>query len=291
MEEQNWLAARFEESRPRLTRVAYRMLGSAEEAEDAVQETWLRLSRSDPGAIENLMGWLTTVVARICLDILRSRKARREESLDAERPPQMPDAVAVGADRDAILADSIGPALLVVLEALTPPERVAFVLHDMFGMPFSEIASIVGRTPGAARQLASRARRRVRASVEGPALLDSATERSIVDAFLAAARNADFTALLSLLDPECVLASDEFASLLGSPKRIDGGRNVADFFNGAASAAVRATINGVAAAAWAPNGKVRVAFSFAFRDGRIADIELIADRKRLGQLDVVLLEG
>ena len=162
MEEQNWLAQRFEENRTRLKKVAFRMLGSASEADDAVQETWLRLSRSDSGVIDNLMGWLTTVVARICLDMLRSREARREELLDIDGPSQMADTGAADPEREAILADSIGPALLVVLDMLTPPERVAFVLHDMFGMPFEEIAPIIGRSPSASRQLASRARRRVR---------------------------------------------------------------------------------------------------------------------------------
>ncbi len=322
MDEQTWLARQFEENRTHLKRVAFRMLGSENEADDAIQETWLRLSRSDAGVIDNLTGWLTTVVARICLDMLRSRKARHVESLDSDGPSQIADDDAVDPERDAILAESIGPALLVVLDLLTPPERVAFVLHDMFGLSFEEIAPIIGRSEGASRQLASRARRRVRGSAEGAAARGSATngpgaagaqrgraeidsagvrvagnaenkrdERRIVDAFLAAARGGDFEALLSVLDPECVLRADEFASLLGSPKKIEGGTNVADFFNGAASAAVRATIGGVAGAAWAPNGKARVAFSFTFRDERIVDIELIADRKRLQQLGVVLLDS
>ena len=322
MEERNWLAGQFEENRTHLKRVAFRMLGSASEADDAVQEAWLRLSRSDAGVIDNLAGWLTTVVARICLDMLRSHKARREESLHLAGPSQIADTGAADPERDATLADSIGPALLVVLDMLAPPERVAFVLHDMFGMPFEEIAPIIGRSQAASRQLASRARRRVRGSPEGApargsptdrrggagaqrarAETDSSggraeasdgsnrTERRIVDAFLAASRDGDFEALLSLLDPECVLRADDFASLMGAPKPINGGRNVADFFNGKAAAAVRATIGGVAGAAWAPNGKVRVAFSFTFRDERIVDIELIADRKRLQQLGVVLMDS
>jgi RNA polymerase sigma factor (sigma-70 family) len=322
MEGQNCLAQQFEENRTRLKKVAFRMLGSTSEADDAVQETWLRLSRSDARAIDNLAGWLTTVVARICLDMLRSRKARREESLDIDGPSQIVDAVAGDPERDAILADSIGPALLVVLDMLTPPERVAFVLHDMFGMAFEEIAPIIGRSATASRQLASRARRRVHGSAEDATARGSEThrrggagaqraraetdsdgerdkpsdggnrkERRIVDAFLAAARDGDLEALLSVLDPECVLRADEFASALGAPRQVKGGTGVAGFFNGRAAEAMRATIRGVAAAAWAPGGKLRVAFSFTFRDERIADIELIADRTRMQQLDIVLLDG
>ncbi len=322
MREQNWLAQQFEENRTRLRKVAFQMLGSESEADDAVQETWLRLSRSDAGAIDNLVGWLTTVVARICLDMLRSREARREELLDIDGPSQIADTGAADPEREAILADSIGPALLVVLDMLTPPERVAFVLHDMFGMPFEEIAPIVGRSPTASRQLASRARRRVRGSTDDAtapgsgterrgaagaqrarAETDSAgerveardggkrTERRIVDAFLAAARDGDFEALLSVLDPECVLRADGLASAMGAPQQVKGGRSVAEFFNGRAADARRATMHGVAAAAWAPGGKLRVAFSFTFRDERIVDIELIADRKTLQQLDVVLLDS
>ena len=291
MEGQNWLAQQFEQNRTHLRQAAFRMLGSASEADDAVQEAWLRLSRSDAGGIDNLSGWLTTVVARICLDMLRSRRVRREEPLEIDGPSQIADAHAADPEREALLADSIGPALLVVLDILTPPERVAFVLHDMFGMPFEEIAPIVGRSPAASRQLASRARRRVRGSAEDATVRASKTERRIVDAFLAASRDGDFEALLSLLHPECALRADEFATLLGGPKPIKGGRNVAEFFNGKAGAAVRATIGGVAGGAWAPNGKVRVAFSFTFRDERIVDIELIADRKRLEELGVVLLKS
>ena len=321
MEEQSWLAQQFEENRTHLKKVALRMLGSASEADDAVQETWLRLSRSDAGVIDNLTGWLTTVVARICLDTLRSRKARHEEPLDPVGPVQIADTAAADPERDAILADSIGPALLVVLDMLTPPERVAFVLHDTFGMPFEEIAPIIGRSPTASRQLASRARRRVRGSAEDATARGSGTdrrgaagaqrareetagageraeasdggnrtERRIVDAFLAAARDGDFEALLSVLDPECVLRADELASLLGAPKQVNGSTNVANFFNGRAAEARRATIHGVAAAAWVPGGKLRVAFSFTFRDERIVDIELIGDRERLQQLDIVLLD-
>lgn len=312
MEDPEWMAQRFEECRNHLTRVAFRMLGSRSEAEDAVQESWLRLSRSDEASIDNLTGWLTTVVARICLDMLRSRRARREETLPQGQRARVAVDPSLDPQQEALLADSIGPALLIVLDMLSPPERVAFVLHDTFGMPFEEIAPIVGRTEAAARQLASRARRRVRGpapsgsprtgtagrpggapSGDDPAARAKRrkTERRVVDAFLAAARGGDFEGLLSLLDPGCVVTSDDYAALLGSPKRIDGGRKVADFFNGAASAAEPATIAGVAGAAWAPNGRVRVAFSFTFKDDRILGIEFIADRKLLEVLGVDLLEG
>ncbi len=297
MEGQDWLAHQFEKNRTHLKKVAFRMLGSTSEADDAVQEAWLRLSRSDAGAIDNLTSWLTTVVARICLDILRSRRSRQEEPLEVDGPPRIADAGAPDPEGEAILADSIGPALLVVLDMLTPPERVALVLHDMFGMPFEEIAPIVGRSPAASRQLASRARRRVRGSAEdgggrgGASDGSSRTQRRIVDAFLAAARDGDFQALLSVLDPECVLRADEYASAMGAPQQANGGKSVAEFFNGRAAEARRATMHGVAAAAWAPGGKIRVAFSFAFRDDKIVDIELVADRKRLQQLDIVLLDG
>ncbi|HUZ18587.1 MAG TPA: sigma factor-like helix-turn-helix DNA-binding protein, partial [Spirochaetia bacterium] len=210
---------------------------------------------------------------------------------------EIADIGAVDPERKAILADSMGPALLVVLDMLTPPERVAFVLHDMFGMSFDEIAPILGRSQAASRQLASRARRRVRGTADGSGVRVEANdgrdraERRIVDAFLAASRDGDFETLLSLLDPECVLEADEFATLMGGPKPIEGGRKVAEFFNGRAAAAVRATIHGVSGGAWAPNGKVRVAFSFTFRNERIVGIELIADRKRLQELGVQLLEN
>ena len=296
MDEQDWLAGQFEENRSRLKQVALRMLGTAIEADDAVQEAWLRLNRSDAGVIDNLAGWLTTVVARICLDMLRSRKSQREEQLP-DGPFEIADIGAVDPERKAILADSMGPALLVVLDMLTPPERVAFVPHDMFGMSFDEIAPILGRSQAASRQLASRARRRVRGTADGSGVRVEANdgrdraERRIVDAFLAASRDGDFETLLSLLDPECVLEADEFATLMGGPKPIEGGRKVAEFFNGRAAAAVRATIHGVSGGAWAPNGKVRVAFSFTFRNERIVGIELIADRKRLQELGVQLLEN
>src|SRR6476619_4942307 len=204
MNEQDWLAQQFEANRRRLRAVAYRMLGSVSEAEDLVQEAWLRLSRSDPGEIENLSGWLTTVVARVSLNMLRSRSVRREQPLSPHLPDPIIDPVdGVDPEHEALLADSVGLALLVVLETLTPPERLAFVLHDVFGIAFDEIAPIVERTPAAARQLASRARRRVRAEAPDPDA-DLAVQRRVVDAFLAAARSGDFEALLRILDPDVV---------------------------------------------------------------------------------------
>ncbi len=290
MDEQHRLAQRFEESRPRLRKIAFRMLGSEADADDAVQETWLRLSRIDAERIDNLAGWLTTVVARICLDMLRSRTTRREESLDLRGSDRMVDADTADPEEAAILADSIGPALLIVLDTLSPSERVALVLHDMFGVPFKEIAAIIGCTATASRQLASRARRRLRGALADKTDTGQRQDRRLVDAFLKAAREGDLETLLGVLHPECRLRADEFAALIGAPKEIAGGTNVADFFNGGADDARRATINGVAAAAWAPNGKLRVAFSFTFRDDRIVDIELIADRKRLQRLHIEFLD-
>src|ERR1700681_3816799 len=224
MQDDEWLADRFEANRTHLRAVAFRMLGSSSEAEDAVQEAWIRLSRSGTSGVENLGGWMTTIVARICLDMLRSRKSRREESLDTP----LGDPVAVGEDgtdpeREALLADSIGLALLVVLKTLAPAERVAFVLHDMFDLPFDEIAAIVGRSPAAARQLASRARRRVQGADTAPGA-DRARQRQVVDAFLAASRGGDFDALIALLDPDVVLRSDDAAVLAGASKEAGGER-------------------------------------------------------------------
>lgn len=247
----------------------------------------MRLSRSDAAAIDNLAGWLTTVVARICLDMLRSRSTRREQTLDDDRPELLSDDGTGDPQAEALLADSLGPALFVVLDTLSPPERVALVLHDMFGLPFGQIAPIVGRSLSATRQLASRARRRVRgAGIDR----HKRAERHIVDAFLRAAREGDLATLVAVLHPECRLRSDQFAALLGAPQKIEGGTNVADFFNGGADDAQRATIDGTAAAAWAPGGRTRVAFVFTFKEQRIFDIELVADRKRLQQLEIVFLD-
>lgn len=290
MNEGHWLAQRFEENRARLEKVAFRMLGSEGEAEDAVQEAWFRLSRSDADVIDNLSGWLTTVVGRICLDMLRSRKGRREEPLDIEELSELSDSGAADPERDAILAESIGPALVMVLDTLSPPERVAFVLHDMFGMPFEEIAPIIDRTATASRQLASRARRRLQGSAEDAPSLGGRTERRLVDAFLAAARGGDLQTLLSVLHPECALRADDFASVMGAPKQAVGSAEVAAFFNGRAAEARRAIVDGEAGAAWVRGGKVLVAFGFTIADGKIVDIELTADRESLQKLDLVLLD-
>jgi RNA polymerase sigma factor (sigma-70 family) len=294
MEQHQWLAERFEANRTHLRAVAYRMLGSRSEADDAVQEAWLRLSRSDTREVENLSGWLTTVVSRVCLDMLRSRASRREEPLDLDPSEPMPTVAGIGSEtgrdpeREALLADSVGLALLVVLETLTPAERVAFVLHDMFELPFDEIAPIVGRSTTAARQLASRARRRVQGA--GPAgNPDRARQRQVVDAFLAASRGGDFNALLALLDPDVVLRADQVAVQTGAPSEVRGATDVAKTFAGRARVARLALVNGVAGLVWAPSGRPRVVFEFTISDGKIVAIDLVADPDQLSQLDLELL--
>jgi len=283
MEKRDWLTEKFEENRPRLAAIAVRMLGSRSEADDAVQEAWLRLSRSDAGAIENLGGWLTTVVGRVCLDILRSRKSRREEPLDFHAP-----AVGVHPEQEVMLAEGIGLALIVVLETLTPAERVAFVLHDMFAMPFDEIAPIVGRSETATRQLASRARRRVRGTPKAPRA-DVARQRKIVDAFLAASRGGDFGALLALLDPAVVLRSDATAVQVGADREVAGRESVAAVFAGRARTARAALIDGLPGLVWAPGGKPRVVFGFKVAQDKVVEIEMIADPARLEAMEVVIL--
>jgi RNA polymerase sigma factor (sigma-70 family) len=299
MDESDWLAKRFQENRAHLRAVAYRMLGSPGEAEDAVQEAWMRLSRSDANAVENLGGWLTTVTARVCLDMLRSRKSRREESLGAHAPEPTATATDVSdPERDALLADSVGPALLVVLETLAPPERVAFVLHDMFDLPFDEIATIVGRSEMATRQLASRARRRVQ-GVGRVADADRAVDRQVVDAFLAASREGNFDALLAVLAPNVVLHADDVAVRAaaankwgGAPSlssEIRGAREVAETFKGRARGAQRALLNGDAGAVWSVGGTPRAAFVFTVDGGKITEISLVMDPERLGEIDVEIL--
>jgi len=290
VDERDVLAQRFEENRTRLRAVAYRMLGSRHEAEDAVQEAWLRLSRSDSTGIGNLGGWLTTVVGRVCLDMLRSRKARREDPAEVDGPGGIPlSDDAANPERDANIADSVGLALLVVLETLAPAERVAFVLHDMFDLPFDEIASIVGRTPDAARQLASRARRRVQgASTATDA--DRERKREVVDAFLAAARGGDFNALLAVLDPDVVVRADSAAIKLGAAAEVRGAAAVAERFVTRARAAQPAIVGGAPGVVWAPGGTPRVAFNFTVADGRIAGIDLIGDPEHIRQLDVVIID-
>jgi RNA polymerase sigma factor (sigma-70 family) len=290
MAQDDWLADRFEEYRSHLRGVAYRMLGSVNDADDAVQEAWIRLSRSDSSAVENLGGWLTTVVARVALDMLRSRTSRREEPVGEMSAAHSHNGI-VGAEPEqaAELADSLGPAMQVVLETLSPAERIAFVMHDMFAVPFDEIAPIVGRSPAATRQLASRARRRVQ-GVEAVALHDRNRARRIVEAFLAASRNGDFGALLALLDPDVVLSADADAVLVGASDRVRGADAVAQTFSGRARAAHLALIDGQPGAVWAPAGKPRVVFRFSFDDDKITAIEMLANSARLDELDLVLLE-
>jgi RNA polymerase sigma factor (sigma-70 family) len=285
MDERNFLAERFEANRRHLRAVAYRMLGSASEADDAVQETWLRLSRSDVAAVENLAGWLTTVIARVCLDMLRARKSRREDPMG----PQVPEPVAHDHhERDAEMADSVGAALLVVLETLAPAERLAFVLHDMFAVPFEEIAPIVGRTPAAARQLASRARRRVQGTqrVDDP---DLARQRKVIDAFLAASRNGDFEGLLAVLDPDVVFRADQAAQRLGSLAEIRGAAAVAETFKGRAQAAKPALVDGMMALAVVIGGQIRIVLRLTVTNDRIAAVEAVADAERIAAFDVEVL--
>jgi RNA polymerase sigma-70 factor (ECF subfamily) len=280
------LAEEFEAHRTRLHAVAHRMLGSPTEADDAVQEAWLRLHRADAAAVENLGGWLTTVVARIALDMLRSRSARREEPL----VPEGPEPVAAGADPEdeALMADALGPALLVVLDTLPPAERTAVVLHDLFAVPFDEIAPIVGRTPAAARQLASRGRRRIQGVTPGGDP-DLARRRAVVTAFLAASRGGSFDALLALLDPDVVLRSDQAAARSGSPAEVQGARDVAAVFAGRARAAQVALVGGEPALVWAQGGRPRVVFLFTVSDGRITAVEVVADPERLVALGPVVV--
>jgi RNA polymerase sigma factor (sigma-70 family) len=294
MDERDWLAERFEGNRPHLRAVAYRVLGSVSEADDAVQETWLRLSRSGAGGVENLGGWLTTIVARVSLNMLRSRASRREEPMDPPVGGQPVTGPANGTDpeHEAVLADSVGLALLVVLDTLTPAERLAFVLHDMFAVPFEDIAPIVERSPAAARQLASRARRRVQqAGPDEPDAErqqeDASRQREVVAAFLAASRQGDFEALLAMLDPDIVLRADAAAARMGADSEVAGARAVAGTFSGRAAAARPALIDGAAGAVWAQGGKTRVVFAFTITGGKVAAIEMIADPERIGRLEVV----
>jgi len=298
MEEHGWLAERFEEQRGHLRAVAYRMLGSLSEADDAVQEAWLRLSRTDTSNVENLGGWLTTVVGRISLDMLRSRTSRREEPLDAQVPERTVSRTDSGdPEQEALLADSVGLALLVVLETLAPPERLAFVLHDMFAVPFDEIAPIIGRSADAARQLASRARRRVHgvSEREGADLVpdvELSRQRDVVDAFLTAARGGDFGALLAVLDPDVVLRTDRAARRPGMPAEIRGAASVAEqAVRGRARAARPVLVNGAVGVIVAPRGRLLMVLDFTIEDGKIVAIDAIADPERLRQLDLAMLDG
>jgi len=298
MEETDWLAERFEAERVRLAALAYRMLGSRADAEDAVQESWIRLTQADHSAVENLSGWLTTVVSRVCLDQLRSRRTRDYQPLDLEHPDQIEEtSYEAGPEQQALLAESVGLAMLVVLETLKPAERVAFVLHDVFAVPFDEISAILNLSPAAARQLASRARRRVQgADVPSGSV---GRQRELVAAFLAASRAGDFETLLSLLDPEVVLRADPAALELSAARKgrgapdlaaeMRGAQAVAERFMGRAAAAQLALIEGLAGATWAPGGRPKVVFSFVTGDGKITGIHLIADPETISGLEVVLL--
>jgi len=297
MNKTDWLAKTFEETRNHLKAVAYRMLGSTGEAEDAVQEAWIRLTRTESEKIENLSGWLTTVVARICLDMLRHRKTRREESLD-DSIYEIPNEGLGNPEADFLLADSVGPALLVVLDMLTPAERIAFVLHDLFDLPFEQIAPIIDRTETATRQLASRARRQVR-GVTAPQE-DRERQQEVVSAFLAASRDGNFDALIKLLHPEIVLRADDTAVKVAEANRargapqfkpeIRGAKDVADTFKGKAAAVQLALIDGVVGATWAPNGKPVVAFRFSFEEGNISAIDIVMDPNELSGINIEILD-
>jgi len=294
MLEQEWLADKFEENRGHLRAVAYRMLGSLNEADDAVQEAWLRLSRSDAGIIENLGGWLTTVVSRVCLDMLRSRSSRKEEALDAPAArPRFQTSGRMDPEQETLLADSIGAALLIVLDRLDPAERLAFVLHDMFAVSFDEIASILGRSMEAARQLASRARRRIQGAPAIPktSLME---QRRVVDAFLDALRRGDFEGLVAVLDPDIVVRIDEAAAGPGAPRQIRGARNWAKgaiAFSRQLSGTVQPMlVNGEVGLVWSPGGRVFRVLCCSFVNGKIARAEIIADPVRLRELDLAMLE-
>jgi RNA polymerase sigma factor (sigma-70 family) len=292
MDEHTWLAERFEENRPHLRAVAYRMLGSLSDADDAVQEAWQRLSRADTSAVENLAGWLTTVVARVCLNMLRSRETRREQPLDVRVPdPIVAPESGIDPEHEAVLADSVGLALLVVLDTLTPAERLAFVLHDMFAVPYEEIGAMVDRSPVAARQLASRARRRVqgRAPVPDP---DLGRQREVVDAFFAAAREGDFDGLVAVLHPDAVLRADGGADRTRPTVMLQGARSVAENASvaGKLGRFVRpARVNGAAGAVVVVNERLFAVLGFTVADGRIAAIDILYDPRRLADVDLTVL--
>ncbi|GAB7105586.1 sigma-70 family RNA polymerase sigma factor [Streptomyces phaeofaciens JCM 4814] len=287
---------RFEAERPRLRAVAYRMLGSSAEAEDAVQETWLRAAKADLGEVENLGGWLTTVLGRVCLNMLRARRTRPEVPLDAQADE--PSLAGADPEEEALLADSVGVALLVVLDTLAPAERLAFVLHDLFAVPFDDIAPLIDRTPTATRQLASRARRRVRGGGPAPespaAIADRARQRAAVGAFLAATRGGDFEALLALLHPDVVLTADRFVVPTPRPVTVAGARPVAE---GAMAATGRALFTGLAlldgrvGLAMAPHGRLRLVLLFTVTEDGITAIDVVADRERLAATEVAVPDG
>jgi RNA polymerase sigma-70 factor (ECF subfamily) len=293
MDDQQWLAERFEEHRPRLRAVAYRMLGSLSEADDAVQDAWLRVSRADTSEVENLGGWLTTVVARVSLNLLRSRKTRREASLDVHVPDPVIDPVdGTDPEHEALLADSVGLALLVVLETLSPPERLAFVLHDMFGVPFEQIAPIVDRSSDAARQLASRARRRVRGAAPVPDA-DLGAQWEVVEAFLAAAHEGNFDALLEVLDPGVVLRADG-GGVADLSRLVRGAEAVASSATMWARVGLdmrRALVNGTPGFVSLREGRPFSVGAVTISGGRIVEMDILADPERLAKLDLALLAG
>jgi RNA polymerase sigma-70 factor (ECF subfamily) len=298
MDQQSWLTERFEENRPRLRGVAYRVLGSLSEAEDAVQEAWLRLNRIDAATVDNLGGWLTTVVSRVCLDMLRSRKSRREESIGAQlTEPSVVRGEGADPESEAMLADSVGVALLVVLDMLTPAERLAFVLHDLFATPFDEIGSIMGRSPEAAKQLASRARRRVRGSA-APLDAGRARQREVVEAFMRAVRAGDLEGLLAVLDPDAVIRIDAAARIDAPPAEAGQAREV----RGASTWAQQmialsrglrfvqpALINGSVGVVLAPRGRLSKVLIFTVANARVTRVEVIGDPARLRELDIAVL--
>jgi RNA polymerase sigma factor (sigma-70 family) len=292
MDERDWLAERFEEHRTRLRAVAYRMLGSLSEADDAVQEAWLRLNRTDASEVDNLGAWLTTVVARVSLNMLRSRKVRHEVPLGVRVPePILDRADGVDPEHEALLADSVGLALLVVLETLSPPERLAFVLHDIFAVPFDEIAPIVDRSPEAARQLASRARRRIQAENTVPDA-DLGAQRQVVEAFLAAARAGDFEGLLAVLDPDVVLRADLGPE--GESKEVRGARAVAGqalFYPRLGLVMRPVVVNGTAGMATFLEGELYSIGAVTVRGGKIVELDILADPERLRELDLTILDG
>ncbi|HEX8858801.1 MAG TPA: sigma-70 family RNA polymerase sigma factor [Actinomycetes bacterium] len=289
MDERDWLAERFQEQRPRLRAVAYRMLGSTSEADDAVQEAWIRLSRSDAGGIDNLQAWLVTTVGRVALNMLRARRTRREEPLDAHLPDPIVDPTdGIGPEHQALLADSVGLALLVVLETLTPAERLAYVLHDMFAVPFDQIGAILDRSPEAARQLASRARRRIR-DANPPHATDAAAQQHLVDAFLAAAREGDFDALVAVLDPGIVLREDTGS---GTILEVRGAENVARRATAVSRLGLMvrpALVNGVAGWVSLLDGDVYAVGALTVGNGRITTMDILLDPARLARLDLTVL--
>jgi RNA polymerase sigma-70 factor (ECF subfamily) len=291
MDQQEWLTAQFEQHRPHLRAVAYRMLGSLSEADDAVQDAWLRLSRADTSDVENLGGWLTTVVARVALNMLRSRRTRREQPLDAHVPDPIVDpADGTDPEHEALLADSVGLALLVVLETLTPAERLAFVLHDMFAVPFDDVAEILERSPEAARQLASRGRRRVRGAAPSPDA-DLNAQWEVVEAFLAAARDGDFAALVAVLDPDVQLRADR--GLAGLSRHVRGAETVAGqalMWSRVDLTMRRALVNGAAGLVSMRDGQPFSVGAFSVRAGRVVEIDILADPERLARLDLTVLD-